>query len=129
MSCFVCRPKIYKSVAKVCFQYGIRQEKRSCYPLTLKEVNDYVYGVAKLNNENVAVRYDEEEMEVEVEYFDDIPLDAITAQDVKNCDCWMYQTCDYRDDDEIYLAVAEATKWAKAVSGYSKQEYEEAEWG
>lgn len=129
MSCFICDEKIFKSVAKVCFQYGIRQEERTAYPLTIKEVNDFIESIAELNCRNVAQRYREEQQKAYVEFFDEVPFEAINVQDIKYCDCWMYQTCDYFDSDPLFQQVKVATDWAKSVTKYSRAEYEEARWG
>lgn len=129
MSCFVCRPEVFKSVAKVCFQYGIRQISRGDYPLTIGDLDEFAKNVAELNCKNYAIRYKEQEVEAEVECFTDIPLEKITVQDIKHCDCWMYQTCDYLDEEPLFKMVKEATEWAKVVTPYSKEEYSEAEWG
>lgn len=129
MSCFICRPEIFKSVTKVCFQYGLRQPSRTEYPLLQSELDEFTKKVAELNARNVSIRY-EEETSVEVELFgNDIPLEVITVQDIKYCDCWCYQTEDYLDKDELFKMVEEATEWAKAVVKYTKEEYDEARWG
>ena len=130
MSCFVCDERIFQSVAKVCFMYGIRQEERTTYPLTIKETNDFIDRIAEFNCRNVAERYREKQQEAFVEYFDELPLDKrISVQDIKYCDCWMYQTCDYFDSDPLFQQVKVATDWAKSVTKYSRAEYEEANWG
>ena len=129
MSCFICDEPVFKSVAKVCFQFGIRQEERNDYPLTIKEINDFIDSIAELNCKNVAERYCEDVQTADVEFFDDVPLEAIDVQDIKNCDCWIYQTCDNYDDDPLLQQVERATKWAKSVVKYTKQEYSEASWG
>lgn len=128
MSCFVCRPETFKSVAKVCFQYGLRQPNRTEYPLLQTELDAFTVKVAELNAKNVSIRY-EEDAQAEIEGFTDIPLEKITVQDIKSCDCWMYQTCDYLDKEPLFKMVKEAVEWAKAVTPYSKEEYSEAEWG
>ena len=129
MSCFICDEPVFKSVAKVCFHYAIRQEERNDYPLTIKEVNDFIDSIAELNCKNVAERYREEVQTADVEFFEDVPLEAIDVQDIKNCDCWMYQTCDSYDSDPLYQQVLTATKWAKSIVKYTQEEYEEANWG
>ena len=128
MSCFVCRPEVFKSVTKVCFQYGLRQPNRTEYPLLQTELDAFTVKVAELNAKNVSIRY-EEDAQAEVEGFTDIPLEKITVQDIKHCDCWMYQTCDYLGEEPLFKMVKEATEWAKVVTPYSKEEYSEAEWG
>ena len=129
MSCFVCRPEVFKSVTKVCFQYGLRQTSRTEYPLLQSELDEFTKKIAELNARNVSIRY-EEETSVEVELFgNDIPLEAITVQDIKNCDCWCYQTCDYLNKDELFKMVEEAKEWARAVVKYTEEEYDEACWG
>lgn len=129
MSCFVCRPEVFKSVTKVCFQYGLRQPKRTEYPLLQTELDAFTVKVAELNAKNFSIRY-EEDAQAEVETFgEEIPLGKITVQDIKHCDCWMYQTCDYLDEEPLFKMVKEATEWAKVVTPYSKEEYSEAEWG
>lgn len=129
MSCFVCRPEVFKSVAKVCFQYGLRQPNRTEYPLLQTELDAFTVKVAELNAKNVSIRY-KEDAQAEVELFgEEIPLGEITVQDIKHCDCWMYQTCDYLDEEPLFKMVKEAVEWAKVVTPYSKEEYSEAEWG
>ena len=129
MSCFVCSDEIFKSVAKVCFHYGIRQEGRGDYPLTLSEVNDFSKKVAELNCKNFAIRYDEAEVTAEVEVLNELPLEPITVQDIKNCDCWDYQTYDYCEDEKLYGLVYDAKEWAKKFVPYTQAEYDEARWG
>lgn len=129
MSCFICNKDIFKSVAKVCFQYGIRQEQRGDYPLTMGEIDDFIRKVAELNCKNYALRYEEAEVTADVEGFEDVPLDPITVQDIKNCDCWDYQTCDYCEQDKLFGMVYDAKEWAKTVVKYSDEEYENATWG
>ena len=129
MSCFICDEQIFKSVAKVCFQYGIRQKERTNYPLTLEELNEFTKKVAELNCRNVATRYNEDEMEASVELFSDIPLESVTVQDIKNCDCWQYQTCDYFDDDELFKMVQTANGSIRAMVEYTDEDYERANWG
>ena len=129
MSCFICNENIFKSVAKVCWNYGVRQVERSLYPLTLMEMNDFIDQIAELNCRNVAVRYREEQQEAEVEKFEELPLEAINVQDIKDCDCWMYQTCDYYDNEPLYEMVKDATEWAKSVTPYTEEELREANWG
>jgi hypothetical protein len=121
MSCFVCRPETFKSVAKVCFQYGIRQISRGDFPLTIGDLDEFAKKLAELNCKNYAIRYKEQEVEADVEGFTDIPLEKITVQDIKHCDCWMYQTCDYLDEESLFKMVKEATEWAKVVTPYSKE--------
>lgn len=129
MSCFVCRPEVFKSVAKVCFQYGLRQPNRTEYPLLQTGLDAFTVKVAELNAKNVSIRY-KEDAQAEVETFgEEIPLEKITVQDIKHCDCWMYQTCDYLNEEPLFKMVKEATEWAKVVTPYSKEEYSEAEWG
>ena len=95
MSCFVCSPETFKSVAIVCFQYGIRQISRGDFPLTIGDLDEFGIKLAELNCKNYAIRYNEQKVEVVVKDFTDIPLEKITVQDIKHCDCWMYKTCDY----------------------------------
>ncbi len=125
MSCFVCEDRVFQNVVKVLNQSAKSQGKE----FSLEFCNELLKMVAELNCRNVATRYDEEQMEIEVTLFDKIPNEPITAQDIKDCDCWMYQTCDYYDDEELYKLVATARDWAKLVTKYSQQEYEEALWG
>jgi hypothetical protein len=106
----------------------LRQPKRTEYPLLQTELDAFTVKVAELNAKNVSIRY-EEDAQAEVEGFTDIPLEKITVQDIKHCDCWMYQTCDYLDEEPLFKMVKEATEWAKVVTPYSKEEYSEAEWG
>ena len=80
MSCFVCRPEVFKSVTKVCFQYGLRQPNRTEYPLLQPELDAFTVKVAELNAKNVSIRY-EEDAQAEVEGFTDIPLEKIKVQD------------------------------------------------
>ncbi len=127
MSCFICDEKIFQSVAKVCFQYGKCNDSR--LPDTLKNVNEFMNRIAELNCRNVAERYREEQQKANVEFFDEVPNEAISVQDIKYCDCWMYQTCDYFDSDPLFEQVKVATDWAKSVTKYSRAEYEEANWG
>lgn len=128
MSCFVCHEETFKSVAKVCFLYGLRQEERGNYPLTLDELNSFVQKVAELNCENYVVRYDEEEVETSVLLFNDIPSFEIVPQDLKSTQCWMYQTEDYMSKDELFIMVEKAYEWAKMATNFSKEEMEEAMW-
>ena len=129
MSCFVCNSDIFRSVAKVCFQYGLRQSERGEYPLILDEVNAFSKQVAELNCKNYAIRYDEAEVTAEVEILEDLPLEPITVQDIKNCDCWEYQTCDYCEDEKLFGLVYDAKEWAKKNVKYTQSEYDEARWG
>lgn len=129
MSCFICNENIFKSVAKVCWNYGVRQVERSLYPLTLMEMNDFIDEIAELNCRNVAVRYCEEQQEPDVEKFDDIPFEPINVQNIKDCDCWMYQTCDNFDSEPLFEMVKDATEWAKSVTPYTDDEWQEANWG
>lgn len=128
MSCFVCHEETFKSVAKVCFLYGLRQEERSEYPLTLDELNSFVKKVAELNCRNYAVRYDEEEVETTVTLFNDIPSFELTPQDLKSVQCWAYQTEDYMCKEELFIMVENAYTWAKSVTNFSKEEMEKAMW-
>lgn len=129
MSCFVCEPEVFKGVAKVCFQFGLRRSERGDYPLTLSEIDEFAKKVAELNCKNYAARYKEDEVSTDVEFFDDVPMEKITVHDIKFCDCWMYQTCDYYDEDPLFKMVAEAVEWAKLITKYSEEEYDEARWG
>lgn len=129
MSCFVCRAEIFKSVAKVCFQYGIRQIERSQYPLTIGELDEFVKKVAELNCKNYAIRYKEQEVEADIEGFTEVPLLVITKQEVADCKCWLYQTEDYCDSDPLFKMVEEATEWAKLSVGWKDTDLENCRWG
>lgn len=129
MSCFVCRAEIFKSVAKVCFQYGIRQISRGDYPLTIGDLDEFAKKVAELNCKNYAIRYDEQEVEADVEGFTDIPLEAISKQDIADCHCWYYQTCDYCDDDPLCKLVLEALDWAEKSIGWKESDLSDCNWG
>ena len=133
MSCFICSDSVFRSVTKVCFYYGVLQvalngERNGC-PSTIDKCNEFMKKVAELNCRNVATRYKEEQQEVDVPLFENLPFEKITAQDVKSCDCWTYQTCDYCDNDALFKLVVDARDWAKSVVSYSHKEYDEAEWG
>ncbi len=129
MSCFVCIAEIFKSVTKVCFQYGIRQQGRGEYPLTLGELDEFVKKVAELNCKNYAIRYRESEVTADIEGFNDIPLEAITKQDIADCHCWLYQTEDYCDDDPLFKLVAEALDWSELLTGWQDSDLEQCRWG
>lgn len=129
MSCFVCRPEIFKSVAKVCFQYGIRQISRGDYPLTIGDLDEFAKKLAELNCKNYAIRYNEQEVEAEVECFTDIPLEAITKQDIADCHCWFYQTEDYCTNDPLFKMVEEATHWAELSIGWKDSYLVDCNWG
>ena len=129
MSCFVCRAEIFKSVAKVCFQYGIRQISRGDYPLTIGDLDDFAKKLAELNCKNVAIRYDEEQTEAEVEGFTDVPLMVIKKQEVADCLCWLYQTEDYCDNDPLFKMVKEATEWAELSVGWKDTDLDNCRWG
>lgn len=130
MSCFICNPETFKSVAKTCFQYGLRLEESVEFPVSLEAVNDFMKRIARLNCTNFMFRYDdEEEVEAEVELFDELPMGCITVQDIKNCDCWAYQTEDYCDGDDLFKMVEKATEWAKGVVSYTEDDYRNAVWG
>jgi hypothetical protein len=129
MSCFVCRAEIFKSVAKVCFQYGIRQITRGDYPLTIGDLDEFAKKLAELNCKNVAIRYDEEQTEAEVEGFTDVPLMVIKKQEVADCLCWLYQTEDYCDNDPLFKMVKEATEWAKLSVEWKDTDLDNCRWG
>ena len=128
MSCFICCGETFKRVAKVCYHYGVDGKKDGC-PVTLDECNEFAKKVAELNCRNVAIRYKKEQQEVDVPLFENLPLEKITAQDVMSCDCWIYQTCDYCDNDSLFELVADARDWAKSVTSYTEEEYDAALWG
>lgn len=129
MSCFVCRAEIFKSVAKVCFQYGIRQVSRGDYPLTIGELDEFAKKLAELNCKNYAIRYDEQEVEADVEGFTDVPLMVIKKQDIADCHCWLYQTEDYCADDPLFKLVEEATEWAELSVGWKHTDLDNCRWG
>ena len=128
MSCFVCRPDIFKSVAKVCFHYGIRQISRGDYPVTVGDLDEFVKKLAELNCKNVSIRY-KRDVETEVELFEEIPLETITKQDIADCHCWYYQTCDYCDDDPLCKLVLEASDWAEKAIGWKDSDLVQCNWG
>ena len=127
MSCFIVETKTFQRVVKIAFIYGLHRKERGEYPSTLEEVNNWVEIVAKLNAKNYSARYNED-VELEVELFTDLPELKITPQDIKSTKCWMYQTEDYFDKDKYFLLIADAVEWALSFTGISQEELGKAEW-
>ena len=129
MSCFVCSDRIFKAVAKVCYYYG-EVKIGAGYPITLDELNEFIKKVAELNCKNVSDRYNESvEVSVELLSDSDLPFDVITKQDITDCKCWDYQTCDYYSNDDLLKMVVEATEWAERVYNYTDADLDETIWG
>lgn len=131
MSCFICEDETFKSVSKLAFVYGLRQETRTNYPLTLKELNLFTKLVAEINCSNYCKLYKvsfKESIPDSVEKFSELPSLKITAQDIRSTQCWMYQVSDYYEQDEIYKLVEKAYNWALENLNISKEDIENAQW-
>ena len=126
MSCYIVSNENYQRVAKTCFLYGL-VEKKENYPITLEEINSFIEKLAVLNCMNYSLRYKEPIENVDFDPLEKLPVFDLTAQDAKSTACWMYQTCDYMDDHEIFKLVKEAREWAEKF--FSKEELNNAKWG
>lgn len=127
MSCFICENNTFKTVTKICWLYGMRKSERSDFPLTLGDLDEFVKKVAAVNCKNYSLRYNEE-AEVEVELFSDLPSFEIVPQDIQSTKCWMYQSEDYMDKDPVFKMVEEALEWAVLVTNFSKEEMDQTDW-
>ena len=131
MSCFVCNNRVFQSVVKVINENVKNVSKHTTQEqknISLEGCNKFLKMIAELNCKNVSARY-KKDVECEVELFDKIPTEPITVKNIKDVDCWMYQTCDYYEKDELFQIVKIARDWAKENFKFSKKEYEEALWG
>lgn len=130
MSCFIVKDKINKAVTKICWLYGLRQEEQGSLPLSLEQLNFLLKKVTYVNCENYALRY-KEDVEVYFSEFSEYPSFKIVPQDLMDCHCWLYQSCDYCDTDKTFILVKEALTYFEKIFGWNMKYYnnENCSWG
>ncbi len=128
MSVMICSNECFKATAKVCFAQ-VLEILDSSSDVGLEKLNNVVKDVAQLNIECYADRYNEDDVQVEVDLFDELPSPELTPQDIFYARCWRYQIEGDWENEMVYRIVDNAIDWAIKKYKYTDEDFKGLIWG